>query len=432
MQIYNYIDLAKDIIYVLSDLIVEIAAIAFLITIIYIRKRRKENNNRPIPFVRKNEPHYCLLVPARNESAVIEGLFKSLKNQVLPIASEDVYVIVESEDDPTCEIAKKYGHTVFVRKKLHLQRKGYALDECVKDIALKGKSYDAYFIIDADNILHPYFIYHMNKSFLAGYDIAIGYRDTKNGDENIVATCSSLTFPALNTFGNRIKIREGVNILISGTGMYVSGKYIEKIWKGYPFHSLTEDFELTMYSALNSMTSTYNEKALFYDEQPTKYRATIKQRLRWVRGFIDVRREYGKKLRKASKNKYSRNRGSQFAYGYSFYPYIWLIALGLFNFLSKIITSIASVISGRAFTLTDLGHFFGIFLLAYGVLFIFDGYLLYQERGKLSLSKKSKIKGMIAMPFFWFDYVPIFFMSLLKKEVKWDRIEHGNTKDKKK
>lgn len=426
MHIYSYIDLITNIVYVLSDAVLELAAIILLITLIYTQKRRKENNNHPIPYVRNNDPKYCILIPARDESSVIEGLFISIKNQVLRLNSEDVYVIVESKDDPTCEIARKYGHTIFVRQKLQLQRKGFALDECVKDIKKKKKSYDAYFIIDADNILHPYFIYNMDKTFREGYDIAIGYRDTKNGNDNIVSTCSSFTFPALNTFGNRIKMKDGINILISGTGMYVKGRYIEQIWKGYPFHSLTEDFELTMYSALYSMTSTYNEKAIFYDEQPTSYRQTFKQRIRWVRGFIDVRREYGKKLRKASKNKNGRNRGSQFSYGYSFYPYMGLIALGVINVLSKAITSIYSIASGGQFTPANMMNIFGIFILAYVLLFIFDGYLLYQERGKLSLSRKSKIKGMIFMPFFWFDYVPIFFISLFKKEVKWDRISHGN------
>ena len=44
----------------------------------------------------------------------------------------------------------------------------------------KAKNYDAYFIFDADNILDKNYISEMNKSFMSGYDIGIGYRLNKN------------------------------------------------------------------------------------------------------------------------------------------------------------------------------------------------------------------------------------------------------------
>ena len=53
---------------------------------------------------------------------------------------KDVYVIVESLKDETVNICKKYSASVILRKKLNLQRKGYALDEAVKEILLKNKS----------------------------------------------------------------------------------------------------------------------------------------------------------------------------------------------------------------------------------------------------------------------------------------------------
>lgn len=47
---------------------------------------------------------YAVLIAARNESKVINGLLNSLKNQTYNKDYFDVYVIVESSNDPTLNI----------------------------------------------------------------------------------------------------------------------------------------------------------------------------------------------------------------------------------------------------------------------------------------------------------------------------------------
>ena len=78
---------------------------------------------------------------------------------------------------------------------------------------------------------------------------------------------------------------------MSGTGFYTKGKWIKK-WQGYPFHSLTEDYELSLYSILHDLATYYNDNAIFYDGQPTKYSQTVKQRTRWIKGYFDSRKKY--------------------------------------------------------------------------------------------------------------------------------------------
>ena len=63
------------------------------------------NNNYPKQ--RKEKQKYCILIPARNESKVIEGLLESIENQSRKINSEDVYIIVEDKEDKTVQIANK-------------------------------------------------------------------------------------------------------------------------------------------------------------------------------------------------------------------------------------------------------------------------------------------------------------------------------------
>lgn len=43
-------------------------------------------------------------------------------------------------------------------KDLSKRRKGYALDDAIKEILVKNKKYESYFIFDVDNVLDKDFI----------------------------------------------------------------------------------------------------------------------------------------------------------------------------------------------------------------------------------------------------------------------------------
>jgi len=198
-----------------------------------------EHHNVPKLKGGKN-PRFAILIPARDESMVIRGLLDSLKRQTFSIHMKDVYIIVEGVDDPTVMIAKEYGVTVVLRKHLNLKRKGYALDEGIKYILEHDKHYDAYFVIDADNILDENYLYEMVKVYDMGYDVGSCYRNCKNGNDNIISGCSSIIFSFINSVGNEFKNKHDQNIITIGSGFYIRGEWIEK-WNGYPFHLLAED-----------------------------------------------------------------------------------------------------------------------------------------------------------------------------------------------
>lgn len=237
----------------------------------------------------KNTRKYAILIPARNESEVIEELLCSIENQTQRIEPKDVFVIVESKKDPTVNITSKHNMSIIIRKNIDgRRRKGFALVDAIENITEK---YDAYFIFDADNILDKNFVKEMSKTIDAGYDIGIGYRNCKNGASSVVARCSALTFSMINTLLNRNKVKRQHNVIISGTGYYIKGDLIKKCGT-FPFHSLTEDYELSLDSTLNSYSTYYNENAIYYDEQPEEYKVSIIQRTRWIKGYFEARKTY--------------------------------------------------------------------------------------------------------------------------------------------
>ena len=383
--------------------------------------KSRSNHNYSIKESISN-PKFAVLIPARDESKVIEGLIKSIKEQTININMNDVYVIVEDINDYTCDIVKKYGATTIVRKNLELRRKGYALDEAVKFILDSGKKYDAYFIFDADNVLDKDYFRNMNETFFNGYDIGIGYRNTKNGNDNVVAACSTLTFSMINTLGNLQKNKDSRNVTISGTGFYIKGSFIEK-WKGYPFHTLTEDYELTLYSSLNEMTSFYNDKAMFYDEQPTSFKVSLDQRTRWIRGFLDARKIYVKKLYEAFKTN-GKNSGSQFSNWIGVKPYILIAIFLVLELFAKLVAGMYYLSVNQLLAYKFFGQFLFLIFICYMVLLIATMIIIIREK-KIDLSMSSKIKAIFFNPIFLISYVYCAIMALTHKNLDWKKINHG-------
>lgn len=369
-----------------------------------------------------DNPSLAVLIPARDESKVISNLIDSIEKQTFKIDSKDIYIIVESKKDKTVDIAKERNINIIYRKNLtNRRRKGYALDDAIKEILRKKKHYDAYFIFDADNVLDRNYFKEMVKSYKKGYDIGIGYRNTKNGNSSIFSACSSLTFSMINTFSNNYKMKHNLTLTVSGTGFYIKGKILEELG-GYPFNSLTEDYEFTLYATLNDLTSTYNMKAKYFDEQPTDYNTTIKQRTRWVKGYFDSRRKYYPLLKNKATRK-DNNYPSVYITLVGVKPYVLLVIsviLYLANLTYRIISN--SIVKVEVYTL--LLQFLVIVLAIYIVLLIFTGILLIKEKDNLRLNRKMKIKSLFFNPLFLASYVKCLYLALKNKDLAWEKIEH--------
>ena len=366
--------------------------------------------NSNVPKEKNNKGKFAILIPARDESKVIEELLNSILNRTRKIDSDDVYVIVEEESDKTVELVKNKNMNIVFRHDLSKKRKGYALDDAIKEILEQKKHYDAYFIFDADNVLDKDYIKNMEEAYEDGYDIGIGYRNTKNGNDSVIAAASSLTFSMINTLGNEHKTKCNNTLTISGTGFYIKGDIVEKL-SGYPFNSLTEDYELTLYATLNDLTTTYVKNAIFFDEQPVKYNITINQRTRWIKGFFEARKKYIPLLLKKEINK---NFSSSFHQIMGVTPYILLI-IGLLGILLINYFNVKNTII--------------LILFVYLIMVLITSIMVLKENTYLNINNKMKIKVILYNPIFLTTYIICLFKAILNKDVKWLKIEHSKSLD---
>ena len=298
--------------------------------------------------------------------------------------------------------------------------KGFALDEVVKDIYSKNLKYDAFFIIDADNTIAPNYLEEMNKAYQSGVEVGMSYKNVTNINDNWVSCCSALLFSNVNTFQNKAKTRISKTMLISGTGLYISSKIMDN-FRGFPFTTLTEDYELSNYLAAHKVKVDYVETTDVYVQQPVKLSTVNKQRSRWVRGFLDVN---GKLIKEERANASKRNKFVYLGYRLAIIPNIIFIATFILYLLFLIGISITALIMLDWHTLQVAAWWLFGFLLSYQILLmIYTGLQFLAERKHLHIKKKIMFLALLLNPFFINLFIPQAFVALFNKNLGWKKIE---------
>lgn len=233
----------------------------------------------------KMKHKYAIVIAARNEQSVIGNLLDSIKQQDYPQELLTVFVVADNCTDKTAEVARSKGAICYERFDDQRKTKGFALQylfECIeRDYG--RKSFEGYFVFDADNLLKEDYISRMNDSFDAGEKIITSYRNTKNFTEGWIASTYALHW--LRSIRQNHRARSVLRLAtnIQGTGFLFTNEIVEKGWK---YTSLTEDRALTADAVAQGYRISYNDKAEFYDEQPTSLKVALRQRLRWSKGHL--------------------------------------------------------------------------------------------------------------------------------------------------
>ncbi len=385
--------------------------------------RRKQ---KVLPSAEQNK-NYAIFVPARDESKVIRGILDSIKKQTYKQENLTTYIIVEDNDDPTIEICKEYKNTTcYVLPKKPGSKAG-ALKIITKDLYDQGKRYDGYFIIDADNILFDDFVENMHNALCAGNDLVLGGRISTYPSGNAISAGSTLTWTFLNTLNNKCRSENGKNIIVQGSPLLISKTLIEDFWHGeWPEMSLTEDLDITYICNLNNFKTFYYEYALVYDVQPNNRKAGFNQRMRWVKGHHQTNKKYYKQFLK-TKCKY--NDGIyKFDSLFSLFPAIAiLVTFILFILYSFIAAIVLACLSNPIWIWALVGGIVGTALFYLTICF-WTLFAMISDNEKLHMTVGQKIQAFFTVPFFYFDYLPIYVKTLFAKDVKWTKIDHTNSK----
>lgn len=382
-----------------------------------------------VPIFKKQKPHcatavmhrYGVLISARNEQSVIAHLIQNICNQNYPRNLVTVFVVADNCTDNTAMVSRDAGAVVYERFNKHQVGKGYALDFLLTKISedYPKDAFDGFFVFDADNLLDENYIAEMNKTFSQGHRIITSYRNSKNYDDNWISAGYSLWFLRESQFLNNSRMLLGTSCAVSGTGFLVHKEIIEKNG-GWKFFLLTEDIEFSVHSIINGERIAFCKTAVLYDEQPTDFGQSWRQRLRWAKGFLQVFRKYGARLAKSIFTKRS----------FSSYDMTMVILPALFLTMFGVMCNIGAILVG-AILGYDVSYLLNSLLWT-----CIDGYLLLFAVGAITLISEwkqihckpiNKIAHLFTFPIFEFTYIPIALAALFKR-VEWKPIFHKEVK----
>ena len=372
-------------------------------------------------FPKKKQPdesrlhRYAVLIAARNEEAVIPHLLDSLTVQQYPPELLDLYVVANNCTDNTAKVAVQHGAQVFQRFNTRQIGKGYALnfllDQIDNHIGLDY--YDAFLIFDADNLLEPDYIAQINRICSAGYDAFCGYRNSKNFGSNWLSSGYGLWYLHDSTHLNRSRMLLGTSCAVNGTGFGFTRQLLQHMG-GWNYFTLTEDIEFSTWCATHGIRIGYCHDAILYDEQPTGFRQSWRQRTRWIQGGLQVSVKYAKNLLKGLW------KGGRTAYA-SFET----ATLSLWGY------GMSALSCGLAFLVTFLAErWLGLFqalllgfLGSYGTLLIIGTLTLVTEWHRIRAKTRQKIGSVFAFPLFMLSYLPIAVTAIFRK-FQWQPIHH--------
>ena len=370
----------------------------------------------------KKQHTYAFFIAAHNEEAVIANLVKSIKDQDYPSELIDVFVVADACTDNTAQAAREAGAIVYERN--DLSRKGkslvmdYGFDRILREYP--GK-HEAFFIFDADNLLSRDYVTIMNDAFDQGYLALTSYRNSKNFGSSWISSAYATWFIREARYLNNARMICHTSCAVSGSGYLVSAKLIEGM-KGWDFHTLTEDIQFSTFCAIHGVRIGY-APAEFFDEQPVTLKASIKQRMRWTKGFYQVLFTYGRHMFK-SIGKFHR---------FAAYDMLMVVGPAMLLTLMCLLVNVTFIAVGslsHGFLATDaeiemaIGSIIMMLAYMYGTFFVMGLSTTITEWKHIHCPQKWRIfTNLFTFPLFMFTYVPLTVAALFLK-VDWVPTPH--------
>lgn len=372
----------------------------YVITGVFAFAKPKEDK-----MVNDKKHKFSIIIAARNEENVIGNLIDSLKKQNYDKDLYDINVIINNSTDNTYSVSREHGANT-IECEVPVKCKGDVLRYVFKKF--KDQEFDAYIVFDADNVVHPDFLLNMNKSLNNGYKVAQGFRDSKNYKDNWISGSYTLFYYLQNFFFNLSRKKLHSSASINGTGFMVQKEFIENL--DFNPVTLTEDVELTTVCAINNERIDFVKDAITYDEQPTSFKVSINQRLRWSKGNLQCWKNYHHLLFKSYIKNHNLAAVDMYLNNLAAIAQVLSVLVVVLGFIEKVVTT--KVVFSVVGMMGLLISYIGTVLLS---LFV----TIYNKKSVTAMAS-----SLILFTLFMLTWFPINVVSIFKKNVNWKHIGH--------
>ncbi len=396
----------------LCKILAVILSLCYFYQVVYlfvpmIWKRKKLDDETP--------NRYAILIAARNEENVLPYLLDSIARQQYPSECITTYVVADNCTDHTAEVARQHGAHVFCRSNLQQIGKGYALHYLLEQIRQeKGfNAFDGFLIFDADNLLQPDYVSQINRVCNAGYEAFCGYRNTKNFDTNWLSAGYGVWYLHDSAHLNQSRMMLGTSCAVSGTGFGFTRSLLERLG-GWNFFTLTEDIEFSTWCATHGVTIGYSHDAILYDEQPSDFGVSWKQRTRWTQGGVQIGMRYSGDLLRGM---FQGGKASWASFESATLSFWGIILSGFSCTMTFLLAFCMGRWQGVAGTL--LFSAVSVYLSA-----CFMGALtVFTQWNRIHADTKVKIGSIFAFPLFLITFIPIAATAIFRK-FQWQPTRH--------
>lgn len=243
----------------------------------------------------KRMHRYGIVIAARNEENVIGQLLDSIRAQDYPAELVTTFVVADNCTDATARAARAHGAVCYERFDSCRCTKGYAMQFLFKHIKedYGEDAFEAFIMLDADNLLREDYISRMNDAFDAGEKIVTSYRNTKNLENSCIAASYAFHWMRTCRCENRAKSVLHTACRIQGTGFLFAKELVADGWN---YTNLTEDRSFCADAVAKGYRISYQDAAQFYDEQPETLAISFRQRKRWAKGHLQAFTTFGPAL----------------------------------------------------------------------------------------------------------------------------------------
>lgn len=226
-------------------------------------------------------PRVAILIPAKNESAVIEETLRALARVDYPADRLDIVLIDDGSTDEMPALAAALApcmrHPFRIVRHAESGGKAHRLNELLAQI-----DHEYALILDADHVVDPDIIHRLLAGFDQGTDVACVQiaSGIRNASANVLTKLVEMEY----LFRCRgIYPGKPLGMFYGSGGMFRRATLTAV--GGFDPAMLTEDVEVSYRLYKNGWRIVYDDSASTYDLAPTTFKSFFIQRHRWMRGL---------------------------------------------------------------------------------------------------------------------------------------------------
>lgn len=380
-----------------------------------------EQNNLPkIPNSFRDEssyPMYTILLPIYREARIAHMLIQSITKLVYPRSRLDVKIVIEDDDLLTLKALKALDLPNY----MHIVKVPYSTPRTkpkALNYAMQYAKGEYIVIYDAEDRPEPDQLIKAISRFSAlpeEYSCLQAKLNYYNRDENLLTKLFSMEYSLLFDFLLKGLETLGLPMPLGGTSNHFRAEVLKNIgaWDAY---NVTEDADLGIRLYLRGYKTTVLDSYTM-EESPITLGSWIKQRARWVKGFIQTFIVY-----------LQHNSPSDLRLGFAEKVSIWVfIGLSTYAFLILpwLIITAAYLDSGFLDSLLLVNTTFALSYM-YGIALT----ILRRDKKSLRSLSRQDVAAFLVWPLYFVlhtiaSYRALF--ELVTQPFKWNKTEHGVT-----